>query len=510
MNSCAAITARISAASRSWRIRSTKAADGRRYLVVHGDIFDLVVTQARWLALLGDKAYEFALTANRVFNAFRRMFGAPYWSLSKWAKLKVKNAVNYIGAFEKALATEAKHHHADGVICGHIHTAAMHDDYGLRYINCGDWVESCTAVAEREDGQFEIITWTQAGRSAQSQPMSTRPSRRQHDRAWPRQPHERNYENSGRHRCLAPAGQRRGAHAGAVAREARALGAELEFLGARRVLDAADAELSGNPAGAGRGRAISSGGSSAQPDAIHIATEGPLGHAMRRVCLRRGLPFTTSFHTRFPDYLAGRLPVPERWTCDVTWGWLRRFHCAGAAVLAATPTLASELATRGFKNVKLWSRGVDADLFRPRAEKARFAAADFSDGRAPGGRKKSRGLSQARSARHESWWSARGRRAAHWRESFLTRYFSARGTARRWLRSMRPPMCSCFRAAPTRSAWCCWKRWRAACRWLHSRRRRPATSSGMRMSGFSTTTFSAPVSVRWTVRGRIAANLRSA
>jgi UDP-2,3-diacylglucosamine pyrophosphatase LpxH len=137
--------------------------DGKRYLVVHGDIFDLVVTQARWLALLGDKAYEFALTANRVFNAFRRVLGAPYWSLSKWAKLKVKNAVNYIGAFEKALATEARHHQADGVICGHIHTAAMHDDYGLRYINCGDWVESCTAVAEGHDGRFEIITWTQTG-----------------------------------------------------------------------------------------------------------------------------------------------------------------------------------------------------------------------------------------------------------------------------------------------------------------------------------------------------------
>ena len=79
-----------------------------------------------------------------------------------------------------------------------------------------------------------------------------------------------------------------------------------------------------------------------------------------------GLPFTTSFHTRFPDYLAERLPVPERWTCDVTWGLLRRFHRAGAAVLAATPTLATELGTRGFKNVKLWPRGVDAELFRPR------------------------------------------------------------------------------------------------------------------------------------------------
>ena len=103
-----------------------------------------------------------------------------------------------------------------------------------------------------------------------------------------------------------------------------------------------------------------------RPDAIHVATEGPIGHAMRRVCLRRGLPFTTSFHTRFPDYLAERLPVPQRWTNEVTWAWLRRFHAPGTAVLAATPSLVSELGARGFKNVKLWPRGVDAELFRPR------------------------------------------------------------------------------------------------------------------------------------------------
>lgn len=102
-----------------------------------------------------------------------------------------------------------------------------------------------------------------------------------------------------------------------------------------------------------------------RPDAIHVATEGPLGHAMRRLCLRRGMPFTTSLHTRFPDYLAGRLPVPEKWTCDLTWAWLRRFHAASAAVLAATPTLAHELTERGFSNVRLWSRGVDAQLFNP-------------------------------------------------------------------------------------------------------------------------------------------------
>jgi len=137
-------------------------ADGRRYLVTHGDQFDLVVQNARWLALLGDKAYDFAIQANRIFSAIRRFLGLPYWSLSKWAKLKVKNAVNYIGAFEKALAAEAERFHADGVICGHIHHAADHYDFGVRYINCGDWVESCTAIVEHPDGRFEIVTWTEA------------------------------------------------------------------------------------------------------------------------------------------------------------------------------------------------------------------------------------------------------------------------------------------------------------------------------------------------------------
>ena len=74
----------------------------------------------------------------------------PYWSLSQWAKLKVKNAVNYIGAFEQTLAGEARRHGADGVICGHIHTAAIRDEHGIRYMNCGDWVESCTALAEHK------------------------------------------------------------------------------------------------------------------------------------------------------------------------------------------------------------------------------------------------------------------------------------------------------------------------------------------------------------------------
>lgn len=151
-----------------------------------------------------------------------------------------------------------------------------------------------------------------------------------------------------------------------VAREARALDADLEFLSPEGFWTL---PIPGYPeirlALTGPGD-IERRLDRTRADAVHIATEGPIGHAVRRVCMSRGMPFTTSFHTRFPDYLASRLPMPERWTCDIAWSWLRRFHGAGAAVLAATPTLANELGERGFKSVKLWSRGVDAKLFRPR------------------------------------------------------------------------------------------------------------------------------------------------
>jgi glycosyltransferase involved in cell wall biosynthesis len=101
----------------------------------------------------------------------------------------------------------------------------------------------------------------------------------------------------------------------------------------------------------------------AQPDNIHIATEGPIGLAVRFYCRKRGLPFTTSFHTRFPEYISARVPIPESWI----WSALRRFHGASQAVMAATPALAGELRGRGFRNVVLWPRGVDAALFHPRA-----------------------------------------------------------------------------------------------------------------------------------------------
>ena len=153
---------------------------------------------------------------------------------------------------------------------------------------------------------------------------------------------------------------------GHTAREARALGYEIDFLSPNEFLTLPMPSYPEIRLALTRPGAVERRLEKLQPDAIHIATEGPIGHAMRRVCIRRGLPFTTSFHTRFPDYLAERLPIPERWTREATWAWLRRFHSAGAAVMAATPTLATELTDRGFRNVKLWPRGVDADLFRPR------------------------------------------------------------------------------------------------------------------------------------------------
>lgn len=149
-------------------------ADGRRLLVIHGDQFDVVVRHARWLAFFGDWAYATALNINTFLNMARRRFGFSYWSLSAWAKQRVKNAVNFIGKFEEALAREARENAIDGVICGHIHYAAMHSDFGIAYYNCGDWVESCTALVEHHDGRFEIIRWTDATAQARSREASPR------------------------------------------------------------------------------------------------------------------------------------------------------------------------------------------------------------------------------------------------------------------------------------------------------------------------------------------------
>ncbi len=136
-----------------------KTADGRRFLVLHGDEFDGVVRNAKWLAMIGDWAYNTALWVNSVFNWGRRQLGLHYWSLSAFLKKKVKSAFNYIQKYETLVADTAEKRGVDGVICGHIHHAEMRMIGDILYCNDGDWVESCTALVEDMDGQLSILNW---------------------------------------------------------------------------------------------------------------------------------------------------------------------------------------------------------------------------------------------------------------------------------------------------------------------------------------------------------------
>ena len=134
--------------------------DGKRMLILHGDKFDTVVRNVKWLALLGDWAYDFAIWLNGWIAKTRRSMGLPYWSFSGWSKQKVKRAVNFISAFEQAVVADAKRNEVDIVLCGHIHRPAKQQMDDILYINTGDWVESNSAVVEHRDGRLELITWT--------------------------------------------------------------------------------------------------------------------------------------------------------------------------------------------------------------------------------------------------------------------------------------------------------------------------------------------------------------
>lgn len=136
-----------------------QTADGRRFLVIHGDRFDAVVKYAGWLAHVGDRSYALLLSLNTGLNIVRRRMGFSYWSLSAYLKHRTKKAVEFISRYEAALAEEARRRQVDGVICGHIHTAEMKDMNGVAYANTGDWVESCTALVEHESGALEILYW---------------------------------------------------------------------------------------------------------------------------------------------------------------------------------------------------------------------------------------------------------------------------------------------------------------------------------------------------------------
>ncbi len=137
-----------------------QTADGRRFLLIHGDEFDQVTRYHRWVAVLGDVAYNFLVRANAWLSWVRRHLGRPgYWSLAGYAKRRMKRALEFIFDFEDSVIRNVRERGLDGVICGHIHWAAIKEMQGLTYVNCGDWVDSCTAIVEHHDGRLELIDW---------------------------------------------------------------------------------------------------------------------------------------------------------------------------------------------------------------------------------------------------------------------------------------------------------------------------------------------------------------
>ena len=141
-----------------------ETADGVRMLVLHGDQFDKVVKLSPWVTVLGDLAYDGALWLNLWLNGLRSWLGMGYWPLSQFLKHKVKDFIQILSAFESVLQHEAWKRHCDGVICGHIHKPAIQKIGEILYVNCGDWVESCSAVVEHEDGRLEVVYWHDMGK----------------------------------------------------------------------------------------------------------------------------------------------------------------------------------------------------------------------------------------------------------------------------------------------------------------------------------------------------------
>lgn len=142
-----------------------RTADGRDLLVTHGDQFDACVRNRRWLALLGDRAYEACQKLNVVLNALRRPLGYEHWSLADYLKRRVKNAISYVGSYELAAASEARRRGFDGIVCGHIHHPALREIDGIAYCNTGDWVDSCTALVEDARGQLALLSFAGADRA---------------------------------------------------------------------------------------------------------------------------------------------------------------------------------------------------------------------------------------------------------------------------------------------------------------------------------------------------------
>lgn len=133
--------------------------DGRQIFCIHGDIYDIVTRYHKHIAILGDIGYSFLLSINRHFNTIRKHLGLGYWSLSKFIKHQVKEAVNFISDYEQNVVQEARKLHVDGILCGHIHSAEITQFDDILYLNTGDFVESCTSIVETTEGELQLLHW---------------------------------------------------------------------------------------------------------------------------------------------------------------------------------------------------------------------------------------------------------------------------------------------------------------------------------------------------------------
>jgi hypothetical protein len=215
-----------------------------------------------------------------------------------------------------------------------------------------------------------------------------------------------------------------------------------------------------------------------EPEAIHIATEGPIGLAARRICIEWKLPFTTSYHTRFPEYVSARLPVP----LAAGYAYMKWFHRPSGRLMVATPTLRDELSRHGFRNLSQWSRGVDTELFHPRQTGeadpyAGLARPIFLNVGRVAVEKNIEAFVSLDLPGTKVWWWVMARSARSWPPSIRAWCSPAPGSARSWRAISPARTSSCSPRSPTASAWSCWKRWPPARLWLPSQRPARWTSS---------------------------------
>ncbi len=250
--------------------------------------------------------------------------------------------MKYIHNYERALASEARKRGVDGVICGHIHRPEVLQLDDVMYCNDGDWVESCTTLVEDHSGKLSLLRWTENREvildANSSAPLIERLTGRSLDRAAVNSDasNQRIVIVTG---CVATANQWCGAYTEYYAQYAGVTGARCACHRAQSVPQFSLPDLSRDSPVLAASKSITSQLHALKPNAVHIATEGPLGMAARSWCLKQRWPYTTSYHTQFPEYVRARFPLPIDWS----YALLRRFHGRAARTMVATPSMQSQL-----------------------------------------------------------------------------------------------------------------------------------------------------------------------